>query len=84
VKGVWPVDRGAKDSDVAPVDGCSHHASRKDSSSRPKNNSHRMNGKVYSSSIIPPRLKNNSHRMNEKVYSSSMDYKQCLVAAFID
>jgi hypothetical protein len=32
--------------------GCSHHVPRKDSSPRPKNNSHHMNRKVYSSSMI--------------------------------
>jgi hypothetical protein len=44
-------DRNAKDSEMAPAGGCSHHAPRKDSWPRSKNNSHRMNGKVYSSMI---------------------------------
>jgi hypothetical protein len=51
-RAVKPEDRNAKDSELAPAGGCSHRAPRKDSLPRPKNNSHRMNGKVYSSSMI--------------------------------
>jgi hypothetical protein len=48
----WLVDRNTEDSEVAPVEGCSHHTLRKESSPRPKNNSHHMNRTIYSSLMI--------------------------------